>query len=165
MKTIVVIYLLVPIIAFGQSKSIDNFIAKWKGNQDVSVVNISGSLFNLLSEVTSIDKEDEEMEAMKRIFRNIQSMKIVSVPYRIAEFSSTRINELKNDLENDQYEELMTLRDNEKNFLFMAQGDNSTLSNMVVLIDDDDQFTVLSVLGSLDMKDLALLARNHKEFR
>ena len=168
MKNLLIALLLLPATVFGQSKSIESFINQYEDNDDVSVVSIEGSLFSLIASMADFEDEDsendEEMEAVKRVFGNIESMKIVSVPYKVAKFDNTKIKEFRSDLKKDNYTELMSLRDDGKNMTFMAQGEESELSNMVVLIDEEDKLTVLSVIGSLDMKDLALLARNHDDF-
>lgn len=168
MKKLILIMLLLPSIAFGQSKSIEKFISEYQDNDDVSVVSVEGSLFSLIASMASIEtdnaEENEEMEAIQRVFSNIESMKVVSVPYNVASFSNEKYKEFKGDLRKDDYSELMSLRDDGKNMTFMAQGTDSEVSNMVVLIDEDDKLTVLSVIGSVDMKDLAVLARNHDDF-
>ena len=168
MKNLLIALLLLPATVFGQSKSIESFINQYEDNDDVSVVSIEGSLFSLIASMADFEDDDsendEEMEAVKRVFGNIESMKIVSVPYKVAKFDNTKIKEFRSDLKKDNYTELMSLRDDGKNMTFMAQGEESELSNMVVLIDEEDKLTVLSVIGSLDMKDLALLARNHDDF-
>ena len=168
MKNLLIALLLLPATVFGQSKSIESFINQYQDNDDVSVVSIEGSLFSLIASMADFEDEDiedaEEMEAVKRIFSNIESMKIVSVPYRVAKFDNTKIKEFRADLKKDKYSELMSLRDDGKDMTFMAQGEDSELSNMVVLINEDDKLTVLSIIGSLEMKDLALLARNHDDF-
>ena len=168
MKNLLIALLLLPAVSFGQSKSIESFISQYQDNEEVSVVSIEGSLFSLLASMADLDDEDaenyEEMEAVKRVFSNIESMKIVSVPYKVAKFDNTKIKEFKSELKKDDYSELMSLRDDGKNMTFMAQGEDSELSNMVALIDEDDKLTVLSIVGSVDMKDFAMLARNHGDF-
>ena len=99
MKNLLIALLLLPATVFGQSKSIESFINQYQDNDDVSVVSIEGSLFSLIASMADFEDEDiedaEEMEAVKRIFSNIESMKIVSVPYRVAKFDNTKIKEFR----------------------------------------------------------------------
>jgi hypothetical protein len=164
MKKLLVILFLAPALSWAQSRSIDAFIKQYQDKEDVSVVSIEGTLFNLIASIADEESSDEEMQAIKRVFANIENLKIVSVPYRSAEFNKEKFSEFRSDLRKDKYEELMTMRDDDKNMTFMSQGDNSELSNIVVLIDEGNKLTVLSVIGTVDVRDLAYLARNHDDY-
>ena len=165
MKKLLVIILLAPALAMGQSRSVEAFINQYQDHDEVSVVSIEGSLFDLIGMIAEeAEEDDEELQAIKRVFDNIEHLKIVSVPYRAADFNSDKFNAFRSDLKKDKYEELMTMKDDEKKMTFMTQGENSELSNMVVLIDEEQKLTILSVIGTVDVKDLAYLARNHDNY-
>jgi len=150
--------------AFAQSKTVENFRQKYKDDRDAKVVSLSGSLFNLLSAVASWDENDEEAQAVSRIAKNIKSMDILSVPMYKTGLKDEDVDRMMSDLKGEKYEELMTARDGEEIVHFMTQGDDKSISNMVALIRDNDELTVLNINGTVAMEDLSYLIKNHNDW-
>jgi len=150
--------------AFGQSKTVENFRNKYKNDRDAKVVSLSGGLFELLSSIASWDESDEEAMAISRIADNIRSLEILSIPLYKSGFSHEDIDKMRSDLEKESYEELMTVKDGHERVYFLTQGDKNTIKNMLVLIREDDEFAVMNIDGSLDMKDLSYLVKHHKDW-
>jgi hypothetical protein len=46
----------------------------------------------------------------------------------------------------------------------MSQGKEDEIRNMVILAEEKENFTLLSINGKLSMKDLAYLSKNHDDF-
>jgi len=159
-----IVVLVVGASAFAQSKTVDNFHQKYKDDRDAKVVSLSGGLFNLLSAVASWDEEDEEAQAVSRIAKNIKSMDILSVPMYKTGLKDEDVDKMMSDLKGEKYEELMTARDGDEIVHFMTQGDDKSISNMVALIRDNDEFTVLNINGTVAMEDLSYLIKNHKDW-
>lgn len=151
--------------AFAQSKTVAKFHDKYKDDRDAKVVSLSGGLFELLSSIASWDESDEDAQAIARIADNIKSLDILSIPLYKSGFNHDDIDEMRADLSKEDYEELMTVRDGGDKIYFLTQGDKSTVKNMLILIKGEDEFALLNVNGSLDMKDLGYLAKNHKNWK
>ena len=151
--------------AFGQSKTIENFHQKYEDDRDAKVVTLSGGLFELLSNIASWDESDEEAQAISRIADNIKSMQILSIPMYKSGFDASDIEKMREDLRKESYEELMTARDGSDKVYFLTQGDNDTVKNMLVLIQEKEDFAVMNINGSLEMKDLSYLVKHHKDWK
>lgn len=156
--------LVVGTAALAQSKTVEAFQNKYKDDRDATVVSLSGGLFELLSAVASWDESDEEAQAISRIAENIKSMQILKIPLYKSGFDNDDIDKMRADLDKENYKELMTVRDGAENVYFLTQGDKDTVKNMLILIKEDNEFAVLSIDGSLEMKDLAYLAKHHKNW-
>jgi len=164
LATMIFAIVVVSASAIAQSKTVEEFHNKYKNDRDAKVVSLSGGLFELLSSIASWDEEDEEAQAIARIAENIKSMDILSIPLYKSGFSSEDIDKMRADLGKENYEELMTVRDGNDKVYFMTQGDKNTIKNMLILIKEENEFALLNVNGSLEMKDLSYLAKHHKDW-
>ena len=149
--------------AWAQSQVVEDFQNKYKDDRDAKVVAINGGLFKILSGIASYG-EDEEALAFSRISDNIKSMNILSIPLYKSGFDPDEIDEMRSNLEKDDYDELMTIRDGGDRIYIMAQGAKNEVRNMLVLIREEKEFVLMNIDGTLDMKDLAILAKNHKDW-
>jgi len=168
MKTTIVItvLLLVPVLLSAQSKSIEAFYKKYENDRDATVVNINGSLFSIFAKLGEYaEEEDKELRSMGKLAANIQSMKILSLPIYKVGIEQSEINQLKSNLIAENYEELFSAREGRKTINCYSQGNKSEIKNIVILVNKKDDFTIMNLNGNLNMKDLAVLAKNFKHFR
>ncbi len=167
MKTTIVItiLLLVPVLLSAQSKSIEAFHKKYENDRDATVVSINGSLFSIFAKLGEYaEKEDKELRSMGNLAANIQSMKVLSLPIYKVGIDQSEINQLKSNLKAENYEELFSARKGRKTINCYSQGNKSEIRNMVVLVNERDDFTIMNINGNLSMKDLAVLAKNFRHF-
>lgn len=150
--------------AFGQSKTIEDFHSKYKDDRDAKVVSLNGGLFKLIASIADVEESDEDVKTIARIADNITSMDILSIPMYESGFDSKSIDDMRSQLHKEKYEELMTVKEGSDRIYFMTQGTGSQVKNMLVLIREEEEFMVMNINGSLDMKDLAYLARNHRKW-
>lgn len=149
---------------FAQSKTVESFRAKYSEDRDAKSVSVSGSLFELVSKIAAYD-EDEEAQAMSRIASNIEQFRLLSIPLVKSGFSHEDVDKMRKDLKGEKYEELMTVKEGLNRVYFMTQGNDDQIKNMVVLIKEDDEFVVMDIDGTLEMKDISYLAKHHKEWK
>ncbi|MEM6525606.1 MAG: DUF4252 domain-containing protein [Bacteroidota bacterium] len=150
--------------ALGQSKTVREFHDKYKDDRDAKVVRLNGSLFKLMSAIASYDTEDEDAQIIARIGDGIESMDIVSVPLFDSGLQPAEFDGLKDKLKSEKYEELMNVRDGRDRVSVMTQGGQHEVKNMVILIREEDNAVVMNVNGTLNMKDIAYLARHSKNW-
>lgn len=157
--TLLVALALLPALAFSQSKSIAKFHAKYRNMDNTTFVDISGSMFDFVSKIAEYsDEDDEETKAAGRVLSAIKAMQVLEVPYKLID--RVDINNLKNSLNNEKYESLMTVKEYDSNINIMAQGSGSELKNITLLIDEDDSFVLVTVQGTLSMEDVSYFAKN-----
>lgn len=167
MKRLFALLLLVGLgtATFAQSKTVEEFRSKYKDDRDATSVSLNGSLFQLLGTIVSFDDSGgEEAEVIARLAKNIQSMDILAIPLYKSGFDPESVEEMRSNLKKEKYDELMTVKEGSDRMYFMAKGTNSEIKNMLVLIREEDEFVLLTIHGTLEMKDLAYLAKHHKDW-
>ncbi|MDX1628993.1 MAG: DUF4252 domain-containing protein [Fulvivirga sp.] len=166
MKKLVIMFVAIVCAsaAIAQSKTVEDFQNKYKDDRDAKVVSVNGGLFHLLAEITSWDESDEEAMAFSRIAENIKGVKIVAIPLYKSGFGHNEIDQMLEDLKKENYEELMTAKEGDERFYFLTQGSKDAIKNMLVLVREDDEFAVISVDGTMQMKDLSFFIKHHKDW-
>ena len=112
--TAIMIIALLPAVVMGQSKTLDSFIDKYIDHEEVTYVQIKGSLFNLISSIAEYDngeEPDEDLQAIGRIADGIESMVVLSVPYYDTNISKEEVTSLKSGLAKEKYEEFIKVKD------------------------------------------------------
>ena len=156
------LFFLASIITYGQS-SVEKFHNKYREDRDATSVTITGGLFKLLGDIAEYG-EDEDSEAVARIAKGINSLHVLSVPMFDSGLSFNEIRQLRADLASEKYEELMNVREGHETVNVLAQGSEDEVRNMIILVQDMDEFALINIDGRLSMKDLAYLAKHHKDW-
>lgn len=166
MKKLIVALVLIGTVSFSwaQSKTVQDFQNKYKDDRDAKVVSLNGSLFELIGSIASYEEDDEDAKTIARIAKGIQSMEILAIPMHKSGFDAKSMDDMRNALQKEKYEELMTVKEGSNRMYFMTQGTDTQVKNMLVLMREDEEFMVMSINGTLEMKDLAYLAKNHKNW-
>ena len=152
----IVLFSAIATFAFGQSKAVEDFNNKYKNDRDAKVVSLNGGIFELVANIAQFAHDDEDAEVIGRLASGIKSMNILSLPMYRTGLEVSDIDNLKNNLKSEKYEELMTVREGRDRVYFMAKTGGDKISNLLMLINsDDDDFTLINIDGSIEMKDLA----------
>ncbi len=161
--TTMMLLALLPFAGSTQSKAVTSFQQKYADNRDVTHVSINGPVFGFLASLAEYD-DDPDAQAFANVAAGIKSMEILQVPYYETGLDRDEVTDLRHHRAKDGYEELVTVRDGRERVNIMAQGNEDELRNMLILAEEKDHFTLLSIKGRLSMKDLSYLAENHRSF-
>lgn len=132
--------------AFGQTKSINKFYNKYKHQENVTDVKVRGWLIKLAS--SQVDDEQAE-----NILKKVTQLRVLVVD-GFEGVKSNDYNKLINDVEKDSFEEILRIREGKDNIRAMVKSDGDKISNVLLFVDGEDQFVMLSLEGSLDFSDL-----------
>jgi hypothetical protein len=158
---------MLPFLALAQSKSVASFQDKYSDHDEVTYVTIKGSLFNLIGSLAEYDDDedpDEDLQAIGRIADGINSMEVLSVPFYDTDLNREELASLRSSLAKEDYEEFLMVKEGKELINVMAQGSDDEIRNMLVLVEEKDNFTLISINGKLSMKDLSYLSKNHHNF-
>ena len=158
---------MLPFLAMAQSKSVAAFQDKYSDHDEVTYVAIKGSLFSLLGSIAAFDDDDdpdEDLQAMGRIANGIKSMEVLRVPFYDTELNREEIATLRKALAKEDYEEFISVKEGKDLINVMAQGAADEVRNMLVLVEEKEDFTLISINGTLSMKDLSYLSKHHDNF-
>jgi len=163
--TIILAILIAPLFVMAQNKAVTDFQNKYKDDRDASYIEISGSLFKFISSMNNSgnDEMDPDLKAIAKIAEGLKSMKVLKIDKYASDLSQGEIDALKSSLKKDSYESLMTMKEGRKNINFMAQGNANELRNMLIIVDDKDEFVLINIDGVLTSKDLSYLSRNFEK--
>jgi hypothetical protein len=142
-----------------QHPAVKDFYEHYKKDKDVHHIDIDGGIFQLMSWVTSWNNEDENTQAINRIAKNLKGLNIVVVPKRLEDKYSFK--DVKKQVQKDKFSELMNIREKGSLISFYAQGQEKEMRDMIIFIDEDEIYSIISVRGVLNMDDLKYLAKNH----
>jgi len=156
---------ILPLMGMAQSKSVSAFQDKYSDHDDATFVTIKGSLFNLIASIAEYDDDpDEDMQAFARIADGINSMQVLKVPFYDTDLNREEVASFRNSLQKEDYEDFISVKEGKELVNVMAQGADDEIRNMLVLVEERDDFTLISIDGKISMKDLSYLSKNHSKF-
>jgi hypothetical protein len=154
MKKIIAIVVLTMVIsgAYAQD-AITKFFTKYQNDESFSQVNISSRMFGLFTQMESDDPEDKEvLDAISKL----KGLKI------IAKEDARNARELYKEafaVIPKDYEELMTVRDKDKDMKFLIKESGGKISELLMVMGGDDQFMVMSLFGEIDLKQVSRIGK------
>jgi len=163
LKITVILLLFVPVIVFGQKSAVDNLFDKYSSQDGFTSVDVSKGLFELFAE---IEADDPEFEDFQKAVDGVETLRLIAY--------STKDSENGNNVESkDQFykdvmssipfkdfKELMVIKDNDANVNFYAKSSGSIISEMIMVVDGDDEAVLLSLTGNLDLNYVAKLGKS-----
>lgn len=143
--------MLMSIGAFAQDNAITKFFSKYQDDETFSQVTVSSKMFSLLTDMEVDNPEDQE------VINAISKLKGL----RILAKDDTRdgrtlYKEALALLPTKDYEELMSVRDDDKDMKFFIRSGASTskIAELVMVMGGNDDFMVLTLFGEIDLKQI-----------
>ena len=156
-----------PFLASAQSKSVSAFVDKYIDHEDVTYVQVKGSLFKLISSIAEYDngeEPDEDLQALGRISGGIKSMTVLEVPFYETDLTKDEVASLRSNLEKEKYEEYIRVKEGKELITVMAMGSGAEVSNGLILVEERDGLTLVSFNGTILVKDLNYMSKHHKDW-
>ena len=155
MKKLIAIVVLMTVIsgAYAQD-AITRFFNKYQNDESFSQVNVSSRMFGLFTKMEGETEEDKEvLDAISKL----KGLKI------IAKDEARNARELYKEafalIPTKEYEELMSVRDEDKDMKFMIKEAGGKISELLMVMGGDDEFMVLSLFGEIDLKQVSRIGR------
>jgi len=161
--TLLAVLLLVSTFVIGQSKSVESFRDKYKDDRDATFVTLQGNIFKLIGSIADYS-DDEDAKAFGKMADGIKSMQILSLPKYETDLSDDEISKLKANIKKESYEELMNMKQGREKVIILSQGQEDEVRNMLIIVEEKDEFVLINIDGVLRMKDLAYIANHHKNW-
>ncbi len=161
--TLIAALVLVSTFTIGQSKSVESFKNKYKDDRDATVVTLQGNIFKLIGSIAEYS-DDEDAKALSKIAGGIKSMQILSLPKYETGLEADEIKQLKSNLKKESYEELMSMKEGRETVVVYSQGNEDEVRNMLILVEEKNEFVLINIDGVLKMKDLAYIANHHDKW-
>ena len=156
MKRLFVIILTVafPALMMAQNSAVEKLFNKYKGKEGVTTVQISPELFQMVKAM-----EIEEVEEHDIPLEKITSVKILTIEDETGYEGVNFYDEIKNDLNVNDFKEVMTVDDGGETVRMWMKVNDSTLSEFLLIVGGDDN-VLIYITGDFNMKDLEGLAES-----
>jgi len=148
-KIVAILVLLVTLTTAKGQDVISKFFNKYQEDESFTNVNISSKMFGLFTQMDSEDPADKEiLDAISKL----KGLKI------IAKEDARNSRELYKEalgLIPKNFEELMSVRDKDKDMKFMIDEKGGKISEMVMVVGGNEEFMVMSIFGEIDLKQIS----------
>ncbi|MFK8008422.1 MAG: DUF4252 domain-containing protein [Saprospiraceae bacterium] len=145
---IAIAILSIPLLATSQHESIENFYNKYVDNEKISDISLNGWILSMASKMSEEDGTE--------ILQKITKLRIMLAEEKDI-VSKADVKKLMRDVRNNDFEDLMTIRDEGTRVNFMIREKGKNITNVLVIIHGEGDFILLSLEGNLNFEDLKQL--------
>jgi hypothetical protein len=155
MKKIVGVALMMMVISgsFAQD-AISKFFSKYQNDESFSQVTVSSKMFGLF---TNMDAESDEDKEVLNAISKLKGLRI------LAKDDTRNARELYKEaftlIPMKEYEELMSVRDKDKDMKFLIKENGGKISELLMVMGGNEQFMVLSLFGEIDLKQVSRIGK------
>jgi len=137
-----------------QNDGISKFFSKYENDMDYTVVNITGRMFGMFTNFEGDTPEDKELI---NAISKLTGLKILTRDD--VENGHTLYKEALSIIPQKEYDELMTIRDQDKNMRFLIKEKAGKISELIMIIGGDHEFFIMSIIGEIDLKQISRLSK------
>ena len=154
MKRIILGWVLIifTLTAFSQQSAVDKVFDKYSGKEGYTTVYISSFMFNLLN---NLKVDDPEYNEFRKATSGINSIKILT---QSGSGSASFGKELLSMLPRSEYKELMVVKDQEEEVLFLAKEDGGKISEFILIVSGGGEDALIVIQGDIDLESISSIA-------
>ena len=145
---IAIAILAIPFLASSQQESIEQFYNKYVDNEKISDISLNGWILSMASKMAEEDGSE--------ILQKITKLRIMLAEEKDI-VSKADVKKLMRDVRNNEFEDLMAIRDDGTRVNFLIREEGKNITNVLVIIHGDGDFILLSLEGNLNFEDLKQL--------
>jgi len=135
-----------------QSSAFNRLFEKYENEDNVTVVNISKAMFNLIPGNITPGNID-----IKNILPKIESLRILTSDTGSLKEKMTA--DFKSLIEKDKdYEELMRIKSGKSNVTFNLKKQGDMIRELIMLVSDEEDFVVMQIMGNFLLDDIKKIA-------
>jgi len=151
-KIVYIITILVLFSSCASSKGIEGYHTFYKKHKsDENVVS-----FGLPTGLMSLFLNNDEDKELKEFLKNIDDLR-----FFIAEDSNkSLLPELNKYLPEEHYKDIMIIKDGGDKVIFKARENGDAISEIIMLVEEDSSFVVMSVEGEFTYDDIKNFAKS-----
>lgn len=153
-KVIVGVMMMAASVAVQAQDAVSKFFSKYQNDESFSQVNISSKMFSLMANLDVENPEDKEVVDM---ISKIKGLRILAKEE--ARNSRELYKEALGMIPTKEFEELMTVRDKDKDMKFFIKEAGGKISELVMIAGGNEEFMVLSLFGEIDLKQVSKISK------
>lgn len=148
------VMMVMSVAAMAQGDAITKFFSKYQNDESFSQVTVSSKMFNLFTNMEVESKEDQEvLDAISKL----KGLRILAKEN--TRDSRALYKEAMAMIPVKEYEELMTVRDKDKDMKFFIKEAGGKISELVMVAGGNEEFMVLSLFGEIDLKQVSKMGK------
>ncbi len=144
------IFLIISLAIFSSTlfaqKSVKRFYNKYKHSENVTNVKVQGWM------IKSVLKFVEEFEG-EDIVKKVKKLRVLSMENGNS-VSKKDLNKLIKGVKEENFEDLMTVREGSTNIRFLVRDSDENIKNLLVIVSEAEEFILISIECDLKWKDL-----------
>jgi hypothetical protein len=153
-KILIIVMIIGGTVQLNAQDAISRFFEKYASDESYTNVTITSRMFSLFTDLEMESKEDQEvLDAISKL----KGLKILTKDDITN--GKTLYKEALTMLPKAEFEELMSVRDEDKDMKFMIKEKDGKVSELVMLMGGDTQFFILTLFGEIDLKQVAKLSK------
>ena len=139
--------------AFAQD-AISRFFSKYQADETFSQVTVSSKMFGLFTNMEADSPEDKEiLEAISKL----KGLRILAK--QDARNARALYKEAYSLIPSKEYEELMSVRDKDKDMKFLIKESGGKISELLMVMGGNEEFMVMSLFGEIDLKQVSRIGK------
>jgi Domain of unknown function (DUF4252) len=153
-KIIAVAGLMMVMTGVFAQDAISKFFSKYQTDESFSQVTVSGKMFGLFTNMEAETAEDKEiLDAISKL----KGLRILAK--EDARNARILYKEAFTLIPMKEYEELMSVRDKDKDMKFLIKESGGKISELLMVMGGNEQFMVLSLFGEIDLKQVSRIGK------
>lgn len=147
---VVAVMMVMAVAAQAQGDAISKFFTKYQNDDSFSQVTVSSKMFSLFTNMEVENKDDQEV---LNAISKLKGLRILAKEQ--TRDSRALYKEAMGMIPVKEYEELMTVRDKDKDMKFFIKEAGGKISELVMVMGGNEEFMVLSLFGEIDLKQVS----------
>lgn len=153
-KMIAVAVLMMVMSGTSAQDAISKFFSKYQSDESFSQVTVSSKMFGLFTNMEAETAEDKEvLEAISKL----KGLRILAK--EDARNARVLYKEAFTLIPMKEYEELMSVRDKDKDMKFLIKESGGKISELLMIMGGNEQFMVMSLFGEIDLKQVSRIGK------
>ena len=141
-------------LLYAQSDPFKSLFEKYENEDDVTIVSISKSMFNLIP--GNIKTNDVDLTS---IISKVESLLIITSEKKdLKEKMNAEFKAMVD--KNRNYEELMRIRSGKSNVTFNVRKKGDLINELIMLVNDEKDFVAIQLLGNFTLDDIQKLTKD-----
>lgn len=152
MKYLFVISFCLLTWSMSAQNAIEKYFQQYEDASGFTSVYISEHMFGLFADLDMEDKADAEIV---KLIGGLKSLHILTTE----DNSKNYYQEALQKINRNEYEMLMKVKDEGTNLQFLIKKNGKMIEELLLLV-EDDEFVLLSIVGNIDLKKISRLAKH-----
>ena len=138
-----------------QEDAISKYFDQYLDDENFTVVYITPKMFQMMSK---LNLKDPEAREIKEVLQDLRGLRILQTEHDPMKFYKEAISKFNV----KDYELLMTVRDKDENVRFWTKEKDGIISELLMLVGEKSEFTLISFIGNINLDKISKLANNMK---